>query len=80
MHVLPFSIHNAHMHTQIAAAEERERLKHMTEEERREWERLNPKVWFHPKWLKFWKCICGRLARSKAATDSTPHCHREGML
>uniref|UniRef100_A0A7S3QP77 Micro-fibrillar-associated protein 1 C-terminal domain-containing protein n=1 Tax=Dunaliella tertiolecta TaxID=3047 RepID=A0A7S3QP77_DUNTE len=29
---------------QAAAAQERERLKHMTEEERREWERANPKI------------------------------------
>jgi len=28
----------------VAEAQERERLKNMTEEERREWERANPKV------------------------------------
>jgi len=32
------------LHAQVAAAEEREKLKNMTEDERREWERANPKV------------------------------------
>jgi microfibrillar-associated protein 1 len=30
---------------EAAEAELRERLKHMTDDERRQWERANPKVW-----------------------------------